>query len=484
MILVLLAFNHQPPRGYSLSPSSGWSTRPTSVVQPPASDRSSVRSWGHVLPIHTPPSTFEIRSSEYAIHSDTYTSHTPPYRQPQTHPFGAIALRDQSVLSCYVYPLPVRQGTTRPALLLVGSESSIADTSSIPGNVGPASSIGTPRSKRWSFLPALPTMAWGTADQVPLNVGSVPSPPTAAAKEPTLASVPSTRQILPNQAAVAAELPRRESPGFTPLVTALGLGGNGPSTSRATPLPVPPAPLRLPQIPLSNKAISLVLEDDGASKVPGYDTPAMPSSPISIMYGSDILSPSAGLVNVMKRTYSTSTRGKHLSHATRTTTSSMTGAWSMRVSTTESMILNYPFLAVPLSPGVGEFTTSSGTGSGSRQPSTADDASKQSEDRGKRPNTFGKESFLDFRIPAIGSRASSTKTKSSNPSSRSTDGLSRFHSEAEEGPGTRTSKREKGKGSRKARKTPVSIEASNKERRRRSMDPVPPRMDVLEDTTS
>jgi hypothetical protein len=71
-------------------------------------------------------------------------------------------------------------------------------------------------------------MAWGTDVEVPLNVEPVQSPPTVAAKGPTSASVPRTRRILPNQAEVAAQLPRREPPGFTPLGWHLVFGAAAP----------------------------------------------------------------------------------------------------------------------------------------------------------------------------------------------------------------------------------------------------------------
>lgn len=470
MIPVLLAFNHQPPRG---SPSSGWSTKSTNLAQPPTSFASSVRSLDHILPMHTPPSTFEVRSSEYG-HSGA-SSHG----RPQPHPFGATALDSQSVMSGYPYPLPVRRGgmsAARPDSPAVHLWSPLVDLKSptvdtIPGqpsNVDPAGSIKT-STIRQSFLPALPTMAWGTDVKTPLNVEPVqPSPVAAGAPTSTLA--PRTRLILPNQAEVAAGLPKREPLGF---IRALGLWGRGASTSGADTLPVPPGPLWQPRITVSRQLISPVLEEDDTSKDPDKDSPTMPSSPRSIVYGSDILSPSAELVDVMKQ--SRSTRSKHISYATtghRTSTASWVGAWSMRHSTTESMAVNYPFLAPPLSPGL---TASSGTGSGSRRPS---DASRKSEVGGKRPNTFGKESFLDFKVLFTGSRASSTKTNGSH----STDGLSRSHSGTDESTGTGTSKREKGKGPRKARRTPVGAGISNKEQPQGNVDPAPPQETAPEDT--
>jgi hypothetical protein len=482
MILVLLAFNHQSPRGYSISP-SGRSTRSTNLDQPLASDGSTVQSWDHILPMHTPPSTFEVRSSEYGIRRDTSPGSV--YLPPQAHPFGAIALSNQSVRQGSTYPLPVDPGTTDatcpgspvvspppPAIPAIDySQSPGIDNSPTPescSNVDQASTVGTSGSTRRSFLPALPTMAWGTDAGTPLNIESVQPSPTTVTKGPILLEV-------------ASDMPRQESPGSTPLVMALA------SASSATTSPVPPGPSRPPQIAVPRKAMSLVIEGDGAPKDPGHDALTMPSSPISIMYGSDILSPSAGLVDVMKRDYSTSTRSKHLSHLTagqRTSTSSWAGAWSTRVSATESMIQNYRFLAPPPSPGYGELSASPGTGSGGRQPGTADGASRKWESGGKRPNTFGKESFLDFKLPTIGSRPSSAKTKSSNRSSRSTDGLSRPHSETDESLRTGAGKREKGKGARKARRTPVGAGVIDKEQLQRSMDPAPPQMTGAEDAAS
>ena len=483
MIPVLLAFNYQPPRGSSLSPSSGWSVK--SMSQSPTSNGLSAQSLDHILPIHTPPSTFEIQSAEYVIHSDG--SSVAAYQPPQTHPFGATALNNQSVLSGYPFPLPLRRGATdairsgspvvnrQPpmAVSVVDTKSSLVDTSSIPGpssNIDPASSVKTSTSTRRNPFPALPTMAWGTAFKTPLNVKPVESPPTVAGKGPTSASISRTRQILPNQAEVAAQLPRQEPP--APPV-AFGFSGRGASTSSSAALPVPPGPSWQPRFVLSSKPISPVLEEGDTSKDPGHDAP---TSPNSVVYGSDILAPSAELVDMMKRGYSISTRSNVLSHATTgRRTSSVSWAWSTRLSTTESMALNYPFLAPPPSPGNEESTASSGTAPGSRRPSIGDDASRKSEVGIKRPNTFGKESFFDFKVHLPGSRGSSTKTKSSNRSSRSTDGLSRSHSETDESQGTRTSKREKGKGSRKARRTPVSAAGeSNTEQPRRSMDPSPP----------
>ena len=476
MIPVLLAFNHQPSRGYSLSSSSTpsrWSMKSTHLPQPSASIGTSVQSLNHILPIHTPPSTFEIRSSEYAIPSDS-----PSYQRPQSHPFGAIALNDQSALSGYRYPRraamdAIRTGTESPAgnfpspraIQGVDSKSPIVDASSIPSSVDEENLIRISTSTRRSFLPALPIMAGSADAKVPSDVEPVQPPPTAAVNAPTSSLVPRTRQILPNQAEVAAELPR----------------GRDPSTSSAAFVLVPPGPTWQPRISLSSKLVATVLEDGGTSKEP--------SSPISIVYGSDILCPSGEPVNVMKQSYPTSTRSKQVSYATtgqRTSASSFVGAWSTRLSALEPMALNYPTLAPPPSPpGNGESTASFVTAPGSLRPSMVDDASRRPEGGVRRPNTFGKESFLDFKVLFTGSRASSTKTKSSNRSSRSTDRLSRSHSETDESAGT--SRRDKGKGPRKARRTPVGGGgASNREPARRSMDlpPPPPQKIAPEDAAT
>ena len=487
MIPVLLAFNYQLPHGYSLSLSSG---RSTTLSRLPTSNGLSAQSLDHILPIHTPPSTFEI---QYVIHSDG--SSTPAYHRAQTHPFGATGLSNQSALSGYPYPLQLRRGATGAAgsgspvvnrksplaVLVVDSRSPVVSTLPIPGsssNVDPVSSVKTSTSTKPSFFSALSTLPRGTDAETPLNVESAETPLAVTVKGPTSAPAPRNRQILPNQAEVAAQMPGRELLGSTPPVMAFGLLGRGPSTSNAVTLPVPPGTQRQPQFALTGKLISPVLEEDDISKDPGHGASAGPSSPTSVVYGSDILAPSAELVDMMKRGYSISTRSNHFSQTTagrRTSPSSWgAGAWSTRFSTTGSMALNYPFLVPPHSPGNGEMTSSSGAGSGSRRPSTADDASRKSDSGGggKRPNTFGKESFLDLKNLFPGSRTSSTKTKSSNRSSRSTDGHSRPHSDTDEGHGTRPSKREKGKGSRKATKTPVGAAGvSNIEQTQRSMDP-------------
>ena len=487
MIPVLLAFNYQLPHGYSLSLSSG---RSTTLSRLPTSNGLSAQSLDHILPIHTPPSTFEI---QYVIHSDG--SSTPAYHRAQTHPFGATSLSNQSALSGHPYPLQLRRGATGAegsgtpvvnrksplAVLVVDSRSPVVSTLPIPGsssNVDPVSSVKTSTSTKPSFFSALSTMPRGTDAETPLNVESAETPLAVTVKGPTSAPALRNRQILPNQAEVAAQMPGRELLGSTPPGMAFGLLGRGPSTSNAVTLPVPPGTQRQPQFALTGKLISPVLEEDDISKDPGHGASAGPSSPTSVMYGSDILAPSAELVDMMKRGYSISTRSNHFSQTTagrRTSPSSWgAGAWSTRFSTTGSMALNYPFLVPPHSPGNGEMTSSSGAGSGSRRPSTADDASRKSDSGGgeKRPNTFGKESFLDLKNLFPGSRTSSTKTKSSNRSSRSTDGHSRPHSDTDEGHGTRPSKREKGKGSRKATKTPVGAAGvSNIEQTQRSMDP-------------
>ena len=490
MILVLIAFNHQPPRSYSLSISSEWSTKSTNLGQSPTSNGRSPQSLDHILPIHTPPSTFEIQSSEYVTRSDGSSAH-----RPQTHPFGATALNNQSVLSGYPYPLPHRRGAMDAArsaspvvnrqppltVSVVDPKSSVVDTASTPGppsNADPVASMKASTSTPPNFSPALSTVARGTDVETPLNVQSVEPPHSVAAKGPTSTSAPRTRWILPNQVEVAAQLPGRELPGFKPLVMTSGLWGHGSSTSSAATLPAPPGPTWQPRIALSGKLISPVLEEDSISKVPGHDAPTSPSSPISVVYGSDILAPSAELVDMMKRSYSVSTRSNLLSHAT---TASWVGAWSTRFSATESTAQNYPFLIPPRSPG--EMTASSGTGSGSRRPSTIEDATRPSEGGEKRPNTFGKESFLDLKALFPGSRASSTKTKSSSGSNRSTNALSRSHSEADECTGTKISKREKGKGPRKARRTAVGpAGVSNTEQPQRSMDPSPPLKTAPEDS--
>lgn len=497
MIPVLLAFNYQLSRGYSLSLSSG---RSTTLSQPPTSNGLSARSLDHILPIHTPPSTFEI---QYVIHSDG--SSTPAYHRAQTHPFGATALSNQSALSGYPYPLQLRRGATDAArsgspvvnrqsplaVLVVDSRSPAVPTPPIPGppsNVDPVSSVKTSTSTRPSFFSALSNMQRGTDAEAPLNVESAAESPLAVTvKGPTSAPAPRKRQILPNQVEVAAQMPGRELLGSTPPVMTFGLLGRGPSTSRTVTLPVPPGPQWQPQFALSGKLISPVLEEDDISKDSGHGASAGPSSPTSVVYGSDILAPSGELVDMMKRGYSISTRSNHFSHTTagrRTSPSSWgVGAWSTRFSATGSMTLNYPFLVPPHSPGNGEMTSSSGAGSGSRRPSTADDASRKSDSGGKRPNTFGKESFLDLKNLFPGSRTSSTKTKSSNRSSHSTDGHSRPHSETDEGPGTRSSKRDKGKGSRKAPKTPVGAPGvSNIEQPQRSIDPPQSLKPAPEDT--
>lgn len=484
MIPVLLAFNHQPPRGYSLSSSSTpsrWSMKSTHLPQPSASIGTSVQSLNHILPIHTPPSTFEIRSSEYASPSDS-----PSYQRPQSHPFGAIALNDQSALSGYRYPRRAAMDATRPgtespagklpsprAVQGVDSKSPTFDASSIPSSVDEENLIRISTSTRRSFLPALPTMAGSADAEVPSDVEPVQPPPTAAVNAPTSALVPRTRQILPNQAAVATELPR----------------GRDPSMSSTAVVLVPPGPTWQPRIALSGQLVSTLLEEGGTSKGPGHDVATIPSSPISIVYGSDILCPSGEPVNVMKQSYSTSTRSKQVSYATtgqRTSASSFAGAWSTRLSAIEPMPPNYPTLAPPPSPpGNGESTASFVTAPGSLRPSMVDDASRRLEGGVRRPNTFGKESFLDFKVLFTGSRASSTKTKSSNRSSRSADGLSRSHSETDESAGT--SKRDKGKGPRKARRTPVGGGgASNTEPARRSMDlpPPPPQKIAPEDAAT
>ena len=487
MILVLLAFNHQPPRGYSPPISSGWSTKSTNLGQSPTSNGQSPQSLDHILPIHTPPSTFGIQSSEYVLHSNGSSTH-----RPQTHPFGATARSDESVLSGYPQPLrrgamdavrsasPVVNRQPPLAVSVVDPKSSVVDTTSTPGppsNVDPVNSMKASTSTPPGFFPALSTVARGTDVKTPLNVESVEPPLSVAAKGPTPASAPRTRWILPNQVEVAAQLPGRELPGLKPLVLASGPWG-GSSTSSAATLPVPPGSTWQPRVAFSGKLISPVLEEDGISKVPGHDAPTSPSSPISVVYGSDILAPSAELVDMMKRSYSVSTRSNLLSHAT---TASWVGAWSTRFSATESTAQNYPFLIPPRSPG--EMTVSSGTGSPSRRPSTVDDASRPSQGGEKRPNTFGKESFLDLKALFPGSRASSTKTKSSSLSSRSTNGLSRSHSEADECTGTKTSKREKGKGPRMARRTPAGpASVSNIEQPRGSMDPSPPLKTASEDS--
>jgi hypothetical protein len=485
MIPVLLAFNHQPPRSYSLSILS---TTSADLGQSPTSNGLSAQSLDHILPIHTPPSTFEIQSSEYGIHSDG--SSALAYQRPQAHPFRATGLSKQYVSPGHPYPLPPRRGAMAahsgpaarqpPPAVLVDPKSSIIDKSFIPGlssNVDPMSLIRCSTSTPSSISPS--TMARGTDVETLLNVESVESPLSVAAKGPPPASAPRTRQILPNQVEIGARLPGQELPGFKPLVMAFGLWGRDPSTSSAATLPVRP-PWQ-PRVALSGNPISPVLEED---MEPGYGALTGPSSPISVVYGSDILAPSAELVDMMKRGYSISTRSNHLSHVTtggRTSTASGAGAWPTRFSATETMALNYPFLVPPHSPGNGE--ASSGTGSGSR-PSTVDDLNGRSEAGVKRPNTFGKESFLDLKALFPGSRASSTKTKSSSRSSRSTNGLSRSHSETDECTGTRTSKREKGKGSRKARRAPVGTAGvSNIEQPRRSMDPSPPLKTAPEDST-
>ena len=498
MIPVLLAFNYHLRRGYSLSLFSVWCTKSTTVSQPPTSNGLSEQSLDHILPIHTPPSAFEI---QYAVHSDG--SSTAAYHRSQTHPFGATARSNQSGLSGYPYPLQPRRGATDAArsgssvvnrqsplaTSVVDSRSPVVDTPPILGpssNTDPMSSVKTSTSTRPSFFPALSTMARGTDVETSSNVESAESSLAVAAKGPTSASASWKRQILPNQSEVAAQLPGRELPGSAPLVVPFGLSGGGPSTSSAGTLPVPPGPQWQTRFALSSKPISPVLEEDDISKDPGRGAPASPSSPISVMYGSDILAPSAEMVDMMKRGYSISTRSNLFSQATtgrRTSPSSWVGAWSTRFSATDSMALNYPFLAPPHSPGNGEMTSSSGAGSGSRRPSTADDASKKSEGGAKRPNTFGRESFLDLKSLFPGSRTSSTKTKSSNRSSRSTDALSRSHSETDEGPGTRTSKREKGKGPRKARRIPVGAAGvPNIEQPRRSTDTSLPLKPAPEET--
>jgi hypothetical protein len=166
MIPVLLAFNHQPPRGYSLSLSSGWSAKSYEFEsQSPAPMGRVHESLDHILPMHTPPSTFEIQSSEYVIHSDG--SSAPAYQRPQTHPFGATALSNQSPLSGYPYPLPLRRGAmdaTRSespvvnrqpqlAVPVVDSKSPIVDTSPIPSNINLASSIKGLRAHDGAFFP-------------------------------------------------------------------------------------------------------------------------------------------------------------------------------------------------------------------------------------------------------------------------------------------------------------------------------------------
>jgi len=142
--------------------------------------------------MHTPPSTFEIRNSEYPIHSSA-----PSYRRPQTHPFGEIALRNQSVISGYPYPLPVllvlspRVVKRRSPLAVPGvdSKSSIVDATSIHGpSLGP---IKASTSTRRRFLPALPTMAWDRDAEVPLNIEPVQPPPTTV-NAPTSALIPRT----------------------------------------------------------------------------------------------------------------------------------------------------------------------------------------------------------------------------------------------------------------------------------------------------
>ena len=485
MIPVLLAFNHQPPPGDSLSISSVWSTTSTNLSQSPTSNGLSVRSLDHILPIHTPPSTFDIHSAEYVLHSDG--SSAPAYQRPRAYPFGATALNNQSMSPGYPYPPPLRRGAMdaarsgsparqSPIAVLVDSKSSIVDKSPIPGlspNVDPMSLVQASTSTPPSVFPVPSPVARGTDVDTLLNVKFVEPPLTVPAKGQTSASAARTRQILPNQVEVAARLPGQKLPGFKPLLMGSSLWGRDPSTSSAATLPVRP-PWQ-PRVALSGNPISPVLEEDGISKDPGHGVPTSPSSQISAVYGSDILAPSAELVDLMKRNYSISTHSNHLSHTTtghRMSTTSWGGAWSTRLSTTESMAINYPFLV-----GNGEMTASSGTGSGSR-PSTVGDVSRGSEGGVKRPNTFGKDSFLDLKSLFPGSRASSTKTKSSSRSSRS-----RSHSETDEYTGTRTSKREKGKGSRKARRTRVGTAGvSHIEQPRGSMDPSPPPKTAPEDT--